>query len=481
MLLSMLSSSARVHFGVLATALISGCVGEIQSVTSPPIAADSGAVVPVVFDAGATAPDDAGRLPENDAGVQTPFDGGMPAVPDAGPAEVLTLGIWNVLADVGEPAFRPLPPTLNLVELPPQLTLQVEASAAVKSVRFQLDNGAEQLDKNPPFRLSENANGNAVPWSVTPGMHRVQVTGYSTADGTGAPLGSREASFELSALGLQPNFKPLSAADNAKWLNDKLEQSMVASELKDGAKSLRYRLFVPPGYSDKVKYPLVIYLHGRGERGTDNRYAIVQYSKLFTGPRSLVAPNGQYSFPAIVLVPQCSDEMEQPPAEQEWAHWVGNLGSDGNYTQAAEPSPSASRVLKAIDALKAKYSIDSARIYLTGISMGGFGSWEFTTRWPDRWAAAIPMAGFSDRSKVSKITKIPYWVFHHQRDEYNPVAGSQKMTQALKNAGGIVKYTEYDYVGNPNGNGCFYHCGSFDKAYSDEADLLPWLFSQRKR
>ncbi len=98
--------------------------------------------------------------------------------------------------------------------------------------------------------------------------------------------------------------------------------------------------------------------------------------------------------------------------------------------------------------------------------------------------ALMPVVSHSYRSKALKVLSIPYWVFHHQNDEYNPVAGSRAMTKALKDAGAKnVKYTEYTYkyMGGGNPPGCFYHCGSFDKAYSEEAELLPWLFSWRRQ
>lgn len=400
---------------------------------------------------------------------------------DAGTvAAELAIGLFNTLRNEADPVFRSIPSVLYQVELTSRVTVVAQGSDQVKSVRFKLDNQPEVLDTSKPFRLNENAQGQAQPWAVKPGMHLLEVTGFQSIDGTGTPIAKKTVSFELSTLGLAPNFTPVSDAANSAWGNANLPGAMTLREMPDGTKRLRYRIFVPPDYNARVKYPLVVYLHGRGERGTTDNDFIVR-TKLFPGPRSLISPNGRYPFPAIVIAPQCIDEREQG-VDQEWAKWDGNLGADGNYVPSAVASPSATRVMKLIDELKKQYTIDASRIYLTGISMGGFGTWEFTTRWPDTWSAAIPMADFSPRQLASKVKNIPFWVFHHVRDEYNPVAGSRNMSKAVNDAGGSAKYTEYTYVymGGGNPPGCFYHCGSFDKAYTDEAELLPWLFAQRK-
>jgi predicted peptidase len=471
--------------GVLSFLLVSGCSGvfdvgstadggsrpnQVVDASRPPVSVDASVDVPE---------DDGGIVSEMDSGVDEPsVDSG---VVDAGTPVALRVSLFNTVTGSVEPTFDPVPEVLRLVEMPPRVTFAFDAPAEVNSLRYELDNGTAVLDAKRPFRLNKDNQGAPAPWNVKPGKHQLKVAAFASADGTGAALSEVELPFELSSLGMAANLTPVSDGETTKWVNEKLIQSFVPKDFPDGAKSLKYRIFVPPDYSDKVKYPLVVYLHGFGERGNDNRENIIKFSKLFTGQRSLVAPNGRNAFPAIVLVPQCSDIVEQGTDRQEWAHWSGDLGGDGNYNQAPEPSPSAARVLKLIDALKTQYNIDATRIYLTGISMGGFGSWEFTTRWPDVWAASIPMAGYSDKSKASRVTKIPFWVFHHEKDTYNPVAGSRNMTKAVKDAGGNVKYTEYNYIGNPNGNNCYYHCGSFDKAYTEEPDLLPWLFSQRKR
>jgi predicted peptidase len=176
-----------------------------------------------------------------------------------------------------------------------------------------------------------------------------------------------------------------------------------------------------------------------------------------------------------VVVPQCSDQ----PEHHEWAHWVGNtedmpfvgLGADGSYEQHADPWPSAQAVRELVDALQAEVTIEPDRIFLTGESMGGFGTWEFTTRWPDVFATGVPMAGFSDRTKVDLILHIPFWVFHGDADTSNPVEGSRAMVEAINAAGGSARYTEYAGTG---------HGETFSRAWTEEPELQPWIHSQRR-
>ena len=135
------------------------------------------------------------------------------------------------------------------------------------------------------------------------------------------------------------------------------------------------------------------------------------------------------------------------------------------------PSESGEAALELIDSIIHNSSIDVDRIYLIGVSMGGFGTWEFTARRPELFAAAVPMAGFSDPAQIDKIKDIPFWIFHGNADKSNPVEGSRKMSKLLEQAGSQVKYSEYDGAG---------HGESFRKAF-DEPQLIPWIFSKRRQ
>ncbi len=268
----------------------------------------------------------------------------------------------------------------------------------------------------------------------------------------------------------------LSTEDNRAWVQANLDKVMEKKTFSaSNGMQMPYRLFVPEDYSAEKAYPLVVFLHGRGQRGTQNEADMFDNVGLFSGDNSIVSPNGQRKFPSIVLVPQCSDHSP----DQEWAHWIGNspeepfagLGEDGSYQQHEQPSESGAAALELIDSVIETYAVDRERVYITGISMGGFGTWEFTTRRPDLFAAAVPMAGYSDPAKAEKIKDIPFWVFHGDQDEYNPVEGSRIMTQRLKALGAEVKYTEYTGVK---------HNETFKKAWQNP-DILPWMFSKRKQ
>lgn len=268
-------------------------------------------------------------------------------------------------------------------------------------------------------------------------------------------------------------FKPLSAEETLSWVEKNIDSVLVKKEYQapNGLK-MPYRLFSPE-LSEKGM-PLVVFLHGRGDRGIDNDRKVFKNVGLFMNDQSLVAPNMQHEFPCYVVAPQCSDKT----INEEWAKWVGNspetpfkgLGKDGSYQMSPQPSESGAAALSLIDHLIDSLKIDPSRVYLIGLSMGGFGTWEFTARRPDLFAAAVPMAGFSDPAQIEKIKHIPFWIFHGDADQSNPVEGSRTMYQLLKKAGSDVKYTEYEGAG---------HGPSFKLAFA-EPNLIPWMFSKRK-
>lgn len=182
----------------------------------------------------------------------------------------------------------------------------------------------------------------------------------------------------------------------------------------------------------------------------------------------------QKTYPCYILIPQCSNKTEN----EEWAKWIGNtpekpfkgLDKNGSYKMNSEPSESGKATLELIDTTINNFNIDKNRVYLIGLSMGGFGTWEFVARRSDLFAAAIPMAGYSDPNQIEKIKDIAFWIFHGSDDEWNPVKGSRNMYRLLSNENADVKYTEYQNTG---------HVEAFKKAFK-EKELLPWLFSKSK-
>ena len=234
-----------------------------------------------------------------------------------------------------------------------------------------------------------------------------------------------------------------------------------------------YRLFSPEG-SNEDKQPLIIFLHGRGDRGNDNDSKIYREAGFITNKKSILTSSMQREYPCHILIPQCSDKTEN----EEWAKWIGNtpetpfdgLGKNGSYSMNPLPSESGKATLELIEQTINNYNIDANRVYLIGVSMGGFGTWEFISRRPDLFAAAVPMAGYSDPNQLEKIKHIPIWIFHGDIDKWNPVEGSRNMYKLLSQEKADVTYTEYENT---------QHGEAFKKAFKEEK-LIPWLFSKTK-
>ena len=123
-----------------------------------------------------------------------------------------------------------------------------------------------------------------------------------------------------------------------------------------------------------------------------------------------------------------------------------------------------------LDLVTDEFNIDSNRVYVTGQSMGGYGTWDLILRYPKRFAAAVPVCGAGDPASAKRIAHIPIWAFHGDRDKTVPTRGTQKMIEALKQAGGRAKYTEYEGVGH--------NC--WTRAWK-EKDLITWLFRQNNK
>jgi len=244
---------------------------------------------------------------------------------------------------------------------------------------------------------------------------------------------------------------PLAAFAEAKEGSlDLLEKKTYTDA--DG-KKLPYRLLQPMHVDPKEKYPLVVFLHGAGERGDDNE------AQLRHGVREFLTPENRKDRPCFLIAPQC-------PAEQKWVDvdWAAD-----SHVQPKGPSAPMRLVLGLIDQTRKDYPIDPKRIYVTGLSMGGFGTWDLLARRPDLFAAAVPICGGGDETTAPKIAKIPIWAFHGAKDPTVKVGRTRAMIEALKKAGGEPKYTEYPDAGHD----------SWVPAYKDAA-MMKWLFAQKK-
>lgn len=218
---------------------------------------------------------------------------------------------------------------------------------------------------------------------------------------------------------------------------------------------LPYRFLKPRGSeaAGDQRYPLVIFLHGIGERGEDNR------KQFKNGAEQFATEANREKFPCFLVVPQC-------PGDQLWSPIRGTRDNPAFADQPTEP---AAMVLELIETLCEEQPIDRDRIYLVGLSMGGYGTWDLVCREPDRFAAAIPVCGGGDPAQAEKLTKLPLWVFHGDADTLVPPDRSRAMVEAIKQAGGEPKYTEYPGVGHD----------SWTATFSDEK-VLEWLFSQKR-
>jgi predicted peptidase len=201
--------------------------------------------------------------------------------------------------------------------------------------------------------------------------------------------------------------------------------------------SLKYLLYLPKGYGEKKdqKWPLLLFLHGAGERGSDLNLVKKH------GPPKLIDQGKELPF--VVVSPQC-------PTSSWWPEQVDALTA-------------------LLDEIQSKYAVDADRVYLTGLSMGGFGTWTLACRYPERFAALAPICGGGDKYLVSRLKNVPVWVFHGAKDPVVPLQSSTDMVEALKRAGGNVQFTVYPEAQHD----------SWTETYNNPK-LYEWFLSQRR-
>jgi predicted peptidase len=236
------------------------------------------------------------------------------------------------------------------------------------------------------------------------------------------------------------------------------ETGFLNRTVKVDGVNYRYQVYVPAEWSSGKKWPVILFLHGAGERGEDG---LAQTQVGIGGGIRFHADRYQ----AIVVMPQCRKDV--------W--W-------------SDPAMEA-QSLAALKAAQKEFKTDPDRVYLTGLSMGGYGSWSLARKYPGKWAAAVVICGgirlpigpnkplppeapgvnsYADAAKQIG-PKLPIWVFHGDADPAVPVDESRRMVEELKAIGSSVKYTEYPEVKH----------NSWDKAYA-EAEMASWLFAQHR-
>ncbi len=226
---------------------------------------------------------------------------------------------------------------------------------------------------------------------------------------------------------------------------------------------LPYRILYPRGYdrAAKEKYPLVLFLHGAGERGDDNEAQLVH------GAGMLLSDTHRRLFPAIYVFPQCPKNGYWSNVDVDRSALPVDLTFD--YTQP--PTPALRAVMELMDKLAREECLDKKRYYVMGLSMGGMGTFELVHRRPKTFAAAIPICGGMDtKNYTKKARKTRFWVHHGADDSVVSVEESRTATARLRELGyRDVKYSEYPGVNH----------NSWDSAFSDP-ELYPWLFAQRR-
>lgn len=229
-----------------------------------------------------------------------------------------------------------------------------------------------------------------------------------------------------------------------------------AKVFRAGGKSLPYRLVKPAAVEAGKTYPLVLFLHGAGERGTDNTKQLVWFWDAGT-PRVL---NRQdfLDAKAFAVIPQCPDGKQ----------WVDVPWAKGSY--ASPPASEPLRLtLDLVDSLTKELPVDPDRVSVVGMSMGGYGAFDAAQRRPDLFSAVVSVCGAGDLSKAKAIAHVPVWAFHGDADTVVPVSGSREMVAALKKAGGSPRYTEYPKTAHD----------SWSPAFA-EKEFWAWVLAQKR-
>lgn len=225
-----------------------------------------------------------------------------------------------------------------------------------------------------------------------------------------------------------------------------------------GADTLRYRLLLPENFDKSKKYPLVLFLHGAGERGSDNE------KQLIHGMPRFVEAGNRKSLPCIVIAPQC-------PLNQSWNSAKTNRDVTPVVREFDYTKPITKPLELAIDLTNSiinEGAVDKKKVVIVGLSMGGMGTFEAVGRFPKLFVNAAPICGGGDTKFYSKKqAKVDFWIFHGGADNTVDAKYSRAMYARLQELKANVKYTEYPGVGH----------NSWDNAFA-EPEFLPWLLGK---
>lgn len=217
--------------------------------------------------------------------------------------------------------------------------------------------------------------------------------------------------------------------------------------------SIPYNLFLPEDYNETTYYPVILFLHGAGERGTDNAVQVNEYlPALFETRPELLSQT-------IIIAPQC-------PTEDQW---VNTPWENGNYSVDEIPESNAlNTALHLLEYVVSTYGGDRCRIYITGLSMGGFGTWDAIMRHEEIFAAAVPICGGADPSKAEVLKDFPIVTYHCTSDRVVPANGTKDMVKAIRaTKNKNIKFNILSGIGH----------GAWNVAGVD-GEMIDWLYAQ---
>ena len=218
--------------------------------------------------------------------------------------------------------------------------------------------------------------------------------------------------------------------------------------------TIPYRFAAPKMVEPGKKYPLVILFHGAGERGTNN------VAQLVHGATDLLNYMKEKGIEGYFIAGQC-------PSGKQWVDTPWSLMA---HRMPEQPSESMALMIELIEKTMKELPVDRNQVLVTGISMGGYGTWDIVQRHPDWFAAAMPCCGGGDATLAWKIRDVPIWAFHGDKDTVVPFKRSRDMVAALWAVNGKIRYREYPGVGH----------GCWGPTYADWDNVLAWFFAQRR-
>lgn len=222
---------------------------------------------------------------------------------------------------------------------------------------------------------------------------------------------------------------------------------------------LAYRIIIPNNFDASKKYPLLLFLHGAGERGNDNEKQLAHGASLF------IKKEIRVKYPSIVVMPQC-------PTTDYWSNVNVQTDDSGErefmFDEAGEPTKAMTMLIELVNKLLLQYPVKKDQVYVGGLSMGGMGTFEIVRRMPNTFAAAFAICGGANTKTASQLIDTEWWIFHGEKDSVVPVTHSETMNDALKNANAKVKLTIYPEDGHD----------SWTSAFA-EPDLMTWLFTRK--